>query len=258
MNESDRDAAPELSATVIAQAVERASKRSSAFVHEELHHGLNGLATVASIAPLFAFFGTLIGIVNSFIGCGGERSACMAALADRLSGAIWPIALGLTVGLASLWCYRYLAARLEAFDHEMKDVSLELANQLILYRRRLRLALANKLVCDVPMFGWQSPAWTKTEQRPVPHAIVGSAAALALAWCLQVFRYFAQDFLPIGSAIPTACIHVLFVIALSYVPAYGVWAKLLHRRPGGLLALGSAFCLIWCLAEVVLGVRLYR
>lgn len=57
----------------------------------------------------------------------------MAGVVERLSGSIWTTALGLAIGLASLWCYRYLTDRLETFDREMNNATLELANQLRLY-----------------------------------------------------------------------------------------------------------------------------
>jgi biopolymer transport protein ExbB/TolQ len=148
VNERDREVFP-LSATEAIQAAKRASERSAAVVHEEMKEGLNGLATIASIAPLVGLFGTVMGIPTSFVGCNGEKSACMAAVAERLSGSIWPTAMGLLVGLTSLWCYRYLADRLEDFDLEMENASLDLVNRLIVYGRRLNPGPAIKGVGDI-------------------------------------------------------------------------------------------------------------
>ncbi len=121
------------------QAVMRASERTSALVHEDLKQGLSSLATIASIAPLVGLFGTIAGIATSFVACSGEKSACMAAIVERLSGSIWPTAMGLLVSLISLWCYRYLTGRTETFDLEMESASLALVNQLTIYGGRWKL-----------------------------------------------------------------------------------------------------------------------
>jgi biopolymer transport protein ExbB/TolQ len=54
----------------------------------------------------------------------------MAAMVERLSGAIWPAALGLGVALVALWLYRYLLAELGRFDSEMENAALCLINHL--------------------------------------------------------------------------------------------------------------------------------
>jgi biopolymer transport protein TolQ len=129
VNQSDHGATASRSSKVL-QAVERASKRSAAAVHQEMKQGVNGLATIASVAPWIGIFGTLVGIVGLFGGVDGEKSAILGALAARLSESIWPTALGILVGLTAFFCYRYLMGRLETIDHEMDNASLALLNQL--------------------------------------------------------------------------------------------------------------------------------
>jgi|SRR5260370_41264014 biopolymer transport protein ExbB/TolQ len=102
-----------------------------------MKRGVNSLATIASVAPLLGLFITVEGIVFSFVSCDGEKSTCLAAVVDRLSNAIARTALGLLVGIPSLWCYRYLRSQLEDLDVEMRNAALELANVLSgLVRRR--------------------------------------------------------------------------------------------------------------------------
>lgn len=135
MSEPDQRSVPRLSPKVIG-ATRRAAERSAAVVCHDMKKRLNSLATIAIIAPWLGLFGTVVGIVNSFVGCGGERSACMAAIVERLSDSTWPTALGLLVGLISLWCYRYLTGRVEAFAREMEGAILELVKLLARYRGR--------------------------------------------------------------------------------------------------------------------------
>jgi biopolymer transport protein TolQ len=101
-----------------------------------MKHGLTGLATVAALAPWVGLFGTVVGVAGSLgKGIGGNPASFLGAIANGLSAACVLTAFGLLVGLTWLMCYRYLANRLEVFDREMEDASLELVNQLSLYRR---------------------------------------------------------------------------------------------------------------------------
>jgi biopolymer transport protein ExbB/TolQ len=93
-----------------------------------MKRGVNSLATIASIAPWLGLLLTLLGIINSFRGVGGEKSAIMAALAESLAEALAPAALGLLVAIPPLWFYKYLRGELEALDVEMNNTSLELTN----------------------------------------------------------------------------------------------------------------------------------
>jgi biopolymer transport protein ExbB/TolQ len=239
------------------QAVKRASERSSAVVHKDLKQGLSSLATIASIAPLVGVFGNMTGILSSFVGCAGEKSACMAATVERLSESIWPTAFGLMVGLISVWCYKYLSGRLEAFDREMKNASLELLNQLAIYGGRMKAGHAIRRASDSPIFRKRTLAELKEDQRSWHRSISMTAAALAMAWCIQVVRYLEHDLYPLDSASWTACWYLSYTFGISCIPAYPVWVRFLHRKPGGLAVLSSGLCLFWCIAELVFKVHLF-
>jgi len=220
-----------------------------------MKQGLSSLATIASLAPFVGVAGTVFGIPASFIGCGGEKSACMAAVVERLSVSVWSTALGLLVGLMALWSYRFFTGRLQTFDREMEAGSLALINQLTIYGGRLKPASAMP-VSDGPMLGEQSPARLQHDQRSRRRSMFLASAGFVVAWCLQVVRYSERYFLPLDSATWLACVHLLFTFGVSCFPAYAVWVKLLHRRPGGLAALTSALCLCWGVVELVSPVHL--
>jgi biopolymer transport protein ExbB/TolQ len=93
-----------------------------------MKRGLNSLATIASIAPFLGLFGTVLGIVNSFGGCGCSKETYRAAIFEGLSQSFVPTALGLLVAVPALWCYKYLSSDAEAFDSEMENKALELLN----------------------------------------------------------------------------------------------------------------------------------
>lgn len=105
--------------------------RAASAVHADLGRGLYTLATLTCLAPFIGLLGTLWAIgFDTFFGLGTERSTGMAMVARGLSRACIPTALGLFVGIHSLWAYRYLQGRLTNFDGEMAEESLRVINQL--------------------------------------------------------------------------------------------------------------------------------
>jgi biopolymer transport protein ExbB/TolQ len=107
-----------------------ASERSAATVHGEMKRGLSALKAIATSAPLVGVFGTVFGIVNSFRGVAGERSADMGNVFHYLSEAVVSTELGLLVAMLAYCSHEYLAAKLEGFDGEMRNASLQLVNEL--------------------------------------------------------------------------------------------------------------------------------
>ena len=112
------------------EAAKLASERAAAIVLRRMGRGRASLAGIASSAAFVGLFGTVIGIVTSFRGFDGEKSAIMAALANNLSEAIIPTAVGLFVAIFATWSHRYLCIQLEALDVEMRAATLEMANLL--------------------------------------------------------------------------------------------------------------------------------
>jgi biopolymer transport protein ExbB len=108
----------------------RASTRSASLVHREMKRGLNSLASIAATAPLVGFFGTVMGMFRSFSGGSTERGTLMRGFAKSLSESLVPTALGLSVAVLAFCFYKYLSARLENFDVEMQNASLELIDEL--------------------------------------------------------------------------------------------------------------------------------
>jgi biopolymer transport protein ExbB len=121
-----------LSDAEVIEIVKRGLRRSAADVHVEMKRGLSGLANIASTAPFIGIFGTVVGILNAFKGCGMAKAACIAATAGAISEALVTTALGLLVAVPAVWCYNYLSNRMEAFDIETQSASRELVTYLII------------------------------------------------------------------------------------------------------------------------------
>lgn len=235
----------------ILQAVLRASRRSSAVVHEDLKAGIYDLATIASIAPWFGIFGTIVGIVNSFRGIGSQKQAAIAAIYGGLSQSMWFTALGLLVGLMALWVYEYLSTRLQALDLEMENATRELLNQLSRFPRRFEIAPQAERGSE-PMFGELPPESVQGEEKFFRRCYSLAGVALALAWFVLVSRYFLEDSSDLSSSLRSACFSVVMKFIISCFVLYPIWSRLLHRRPGALVAIGSLLSLCWSVAEFVL------
>ena len=114
----------------IVQVVERSSQRAAARIRRKMKHGLTVLGTIAATAPLIGLYGTVWGIINSFKGCAGEKSFCMAMTFFYLSQSLVTTAGGVIAAVPALWCYNYLIGRIEEFDLEMENTSLELTTYI--------------------------------------------------------------------------------------------------------------------------------
>jgi biopolymer transport protein ExbB/TolQ len=77
----------------IVDAMRRALARSAAVVHAEMKRGLNGLASIAATATFLGFFGTVMGINNSFRGFSGEYSRFRPFVIQNLAEALVPTGL---------------------------------------------------------------------------------------------------------------------------------------------------------------------
>ena len=114
----------------ILEAVRRASELAAVSGHHRLRCGIHGLAIVVSTAPLFGLLGTVIGIVNSFPGCGCDKSTLLAAITRLLGEAFVPCALGLLVAIAAWWIRTCLTNRAEALALEADSAPDQLVRQL--------------------------------------------------------------------------------------------------------------------------------
>lgn len=126
------------SRTLVIRSVELASQSASAAVRADLSRGLTSLASIAATASFVGFFGTVVGLMNSFPSIGGSRSTALAEVARRISDAMVPGILGLFVAIIAFWFHQYLLNQLQAFDLETQNASVDLVNRLIVHLERLR------------------------------------------------------------------------------------------------------------------------
>src|ERR1700738_1951589 len=118
----------------VMQAAKRGLERSVAIVHAEMKRGLSALATIGSTAPFVGLFGTVVGILNAFKGIEQSKATGLSAVAGGIAEALVTTALGLLVAVPAVWAYNYFTNKVEAFDVEMDNSSMELINYFILRR----------------------------------------------------------------------------------------------------------------------------
>jgi biopolymer transport protein ExbB len=118
----------------VIEAAKRGLERSVAIVHAEMKRGLSGLATIGSTAPFVGLFGTVVGIINAFKGISAQKAAGLSAVAGGIAEALVATALGLFVAIPAVWMFNYFTNKVEAFDVEMDNSSMELVNYFITRR----------------------------------------------------------------------------------------------------------------------------
>jgi len=118
----------------IVDAAKRGLERSVAIVHAEMKRGLAGLATIGSTAPFVGLFGTVVGIINAFKGISAQKATGLSAVAGGIAEALVTTAIGLLVAVPAVWAYNIFTSRVEAFDVEMDNSSMELVNYFITRR----------------------------------------------------------------------------------------------------------------------------
>jgi len=118
----------------VIEAAKRGLERSVAIVHAEMKRGLSGLATIGSTAPFVGLFGTVTGIINAFKGIESSHATGLSAVAGGIAEALVTTAMGLVVAIPAVWAYNYFTNKVEAFDVEMDNSSMELINYFITRR----------------------------------------------------------------------------------------------------------------------------
>jgi biopolymer transport protein ExbB/biopolymer transport protein TolQ len=129
-----QSASAQVSEAEVVEAAKRGLDRSIAIVHADMKRGLSGLATIGSTAPFVGLFGTVVGIINAFKGIEAEKATGLSAVAGGISEALVTTALGLLVAVPAVWAFNYFTNKVEAFDVEMDNSSMELINYFILRR----------------------------------------------------------------------------------------------------------------------------
>ena len=101
--------------------VERALRRAAMNEVTGLETMIPFLATTGSTAPFVGLFGTVWGIMNSFMEIGGQKSASLDVVAPGIAEALIATAIGLVAAIPAVMAYNYFLRRIHVLQTEMDD-----------------------------------------------------------------------------------------------------------------------------------------
>jgi len=120
-----------LSREDLLDTVRRSIQRATALTANDLKKGISGLATIGATAPFVGLLGTVVGVINAFVGIAATGSGGIGAVSAGIAEALVETALGLFVAIPAVWFYNYLSGRLEYFNVEMDNSSSEMVDYFI-------------------------------------------------------------------------------------------------------------------------------
>lgn len=101
---------PDTEADAVMAGAQRAMTAAIAREEKRLDRNLPFLATVGSVSPYVGLFGTVWGIMNSFIGLSQVQQATLAAVAPGIAEALIATAMGLFAAIPAVIAYNRFAA----------------------------------------------------------------------------------------------------------------------------------------------------
>jgi len=108
--------------------IQRALQRASAAEISMLERNMSWLATTASVTPFVGLLGTVVGIINAFLGLGLEKTASIQAVAPGIAEALVATAAGLFAAIPAVIGYNQFIHGIKTIASEMDDFATELLN----------------------------------------------------------------------------------------------------------------------------------
>lgn len=112
-------------------------ERRVAFFSRHAGRGNGFLATIGAIAPFVGLFGTVWGIMNSFIGIAQTQTTNLAVVAPGIAEALLATAVGLFAAIPAVVIYNVFARTIASYKASLGDVAAQI---MLLQSRDLDLA----------------------------------------------------------------------------------------------------------------------
>ncbi|MBM1195135.1 protein TolQ [Pseudomonas weihenstephanensis] len=116
----------------VMQGIERALYVAISEQEVRLEKGLQFLATVGSVSPYIGLFGTVWGIMNSFIGLSQVQQATLSTVAPGIAEALIATAIGLFAAIPAVIAYNRFSSRAQTLLTRYYSLGNEV--QMRLYR----------------------------------------------------------------------------------------------------------------------------
>lgn len=98
-------------------------ERLEAATGRRMLKGTGVLATIGATAPFVGLFGTVWGIMNSFIGISKSQTTNLAVVAPGIAEALLATALGLAAAIPAVVIYNHFSRRIAAYRALVGDTS---------------------------------------------------------------------------------------------------------------------------------------
>lgn len=109
-------------------------ERVHASAAQEVSRGTSILATTGAVAPFVGLFGTVWGIMHSFVGIAESQTTNLAVVAPGIAEALLATAMGLVAAIPAVVFYNYFSRAIAAYRSDLSDI---VASVLILVSRDL-------------------------------------------------------------------------------------------------------------------------
>lgn len=115
---------------IIVDATHRAMRVALSREVDSLETHLPFMATVGSISPYIGLFGTVWGIMNSFIGLGSVQQATLAMVAPGIAEALIATAMGLFAAIPAVIAFNRFSHKVEKLENSYGNFMEEFASIL--------------------------------------------------------------------------------------------------------------------------------
>ena len=113
------------------EALRQVLDSASGTVRDQLGRFVPSLATIGSVSPLIGLLGTVLGVIDAFIGIATKGSGNIGAVAPGVAEALIATAAALSVAIPAVFGYNIYAHRLNRFDGELDAFGSELVALMV-------------------------------------------------------------------------------------------------------------------------------
>jgi biopolymer transport protein ExbB len=126
----ERQRSDALSAEGIKERAAALIARIEARAGREMNRGTGVLATIGATAPFVGLFGTVWGIMNSFIGISKTNTTNLAVVAPGIAEALLATAIGLVAAIPAVMIYNVFARSIASYRAALGDAAAEIMRHL--------------------------------------------------------------------------------------------------------------------------------
>lgn len=112
------------------EALRLVLEKEEAEERDDLAHGLGWLAVIGSVSPLLGLMGTVIGVMNAFLGITSSGSSNIMAVAPGVAEALITTVAGLAVAIPAVMAYNHFVGKLNLVSGELEGFSSEFIGTL--------------------------------------------------------------------------------------------------------------------------------